>query len=137
MSRYLVRWTTSLVAAALAGALVSGVAFAQQSTQPAPAPGATMTQDGKAKATVEERADRKAVQKRAAARKTAAEKKAEPSAAASTWDKTKAMTRAQWNKAKKAWAQEKDKWNDCNAQARKDKLSGTKRWSFISSCMTK
>ena len=58
--------------------------------------------------------------------------KAEPS----TWDKTKDMTRQQWNKARKAWAKEKDKWRDCNAQSKKDKLSGTKRWTSIGKCMT-
>ena len=96
------RWTTSLLAAAVAGALstalVSSAGAAQQRKEPA-----------------------------------AATRTAEPS----TWDKTKDMTRRQWNKAKTAWAKEKEKWRDCNAEARKEKLSGTKRWTSIGKCMTK
>jgi hypothetical protein len=59
-------------------------------------------------------------------------RKAEPTA----WDQTKTMTREQWNKAKKTWAMEKAKWRDCNRQARKEKLSAPKSWTFIASCMT-
>jgi hypothetical protein len=52
--------------------------------------------------------------------KTAAKmvQKTEPS----TWDQTKEMTRNEWDVAKKKWAQEKVKWNDCNRQSRKEKL---------------
>ena len=62
-----------------------------------------------------------------------AEQKAEPS----TWDQTKEMTRKEWDVAKKKWAQEKVKWNDCNRQSSKEKLEAPKSWSFIASCMTK
>ena len=61
------------------------------------------------------------------------EQKAEPS----TWDQSKEMTRKEWDAAKKKWAQQKVKWNDCNHQSRKDKLEAPKSWSFIASCMTK
>jgi hypothetical protein len=61
------------------------------------------------------------------------ERKAEPSG----WDKTKAMTRKQWNAAKKKWASEKEQWRDCNNQSKKEKLTAPKSWSFIASCMTK
>ena len=61
------------------------------------------------------------------------EQKAEPS----VWDQTKDMTRKEWEGAKKKWAQEKVKWNDCNRQSRKEKLEVPKSWSFIASCMTK
>ena len=47
------------------------------------------------------------------------------------------MTRKEWNAAKRKWAMEKVQWKDCNDQAKKEKLSGTKSWSFIASCMTK
>ncbi len=47
------------------------------------------------------------------------------------------MTRKEWDAAKKKWAQEKVKWNDCNRQSRKEKLEAPKSWSFIASCMTK
>jgi hypothetical protein len=61
------------------------------------------------------------------------EQKAQPS----VWDQTKDMTRKEWNSAKKKWAQEKVKWNDCNRQSRQEKLEAPKSWSFIASCMTK
>ena len=61
------------------------------------------------------------------------EQKAEPS----TWDQTKEMTRKEWDAAKKKWAQQKVKWNDCNRQSRNEKLEAPKSWSFIASCMTK
>ena len=61
------------------------------------------------------------------------EQKAEPS----VWDQTKAMTRKEWDVAKKKWAQQKVKWNDCNRQSRKEKLEAPKSWSFIASCMTR
>ena len=59
--------------------------------------------------------------------------KAEPSA----WDETKAMTRKQWNAAKKKWAVERVKWRDCNRQVTAGKLEAPKSWSFIANCMTK
>ena len=54
-----------------------------------------------------------------------------------TWDETKAMTRKQWNAAKKKWASEKVKLRDCNRQADAQKLEAPKSWSFVASCMTK
>lgn len=117
------RLTGFMVAAAFAGALVSGPARAQLMDPRPPAP--IQAQSGSTKASESRATERKAP-------KRAAKKPAEPT----MWDKTKSMTRAQWNSAKKSWAQQKDKWNSCNAQARKDKLSGSKRWSFIGSCMT-
>lgn len=54
-----------------------------------------------------------------------------------TWDATKAMTRRQWNAAKKKWASEKVKWRDCNRQADAQKLKATQSWSFVANCMTK
>ena len=57
-------------------------------------------------------------------------------AESTAWDQTKAMTREQWTKAKKTWAMEKVKWRDCNRQARKEKLSAPKSWTFIARCMT-
>jgi len=61
------------------------------------------------------------------------EQRAEPS----VWDQTKEMTRKEWDVAKKKWAQQKVKWNDCNRQSRKEKLEAPKSWSFIANCMTK
>jgi len=61
------------------------------------------------------------------------EQKAEPS----TWDQTKEMTRKEWDAAKKKWAQQKVKWNDCNRRSNKEKLEAPKSWNFIASCMTK
>ncbi|MEA2982359.1 MAG: hypothetical protein QOF09_4182 [Alphaproteobacteria bacterium] len=63
--------------------------------------------------------------------------KAQSTALNRTWDETKAMTRKQWNAAKKKWATEKVKWQDCNRQSAAEKLSAPKSWSFIASCMTK
>ena len=66
------------------------------------------------------------------------EQKTEPSkTGSSTWDQTKEMTRKEWAAAKKRWAQEKVKWNDCSRQSRKEKLEAPKSWSFIANCMTK
>ena len=97
---------------ALVLALYSGIATAQQAPLPAkPAPVAT------APATTGT--------------------KAESSAPVLTWDKTKAMTRKEWDAAKKKWAMEKVKWQDCNRQSNVEKLTAPKSWSFIGSCMTK
>ena len=63
--------------------------------------------------------------------------KLEQTAEPSTWDQAKAMTRKEWDGAKKKWAQEKVKWSDCNRLSRKAKLEAPKSWSFIASCMTK
>lgn len=124
--RHMVRMTT-MMAATLAGALLMGTAHAQQTPSAASAP--AMSDTTKAKPS-----------ERAAARKTMAEKRAEKRAATkaepTAWDKTKDMTRKQWSSAKGAWTKEKDKWRGCNAKAKAEKLSGTKRWTAIGSCMT-
>ena len=63
--------------------------------------------------------------------------KTERSSVDETWDETKAMTRKQWEAAKKKWAVEKVKWRACNRQADVQKLQAPKSWSFVASCMTK
>jgi hypothetical protein len=104
------RLKTTLALSALALALCSAPAAAQPTPLPAkPAPSVT------APAT------------------TAA--KAETST--SNWDQTKAMTRKEWDAAKKKWAMEKMKWHDCNLQSKAEKLTAPKSWTFIGSCMTK
>ena len=106
------RLKTMLALSALALALYSGTAAAQQTPLPAkPAPAAT------APATTGN--------------------KAETATPNSTWDKTKAMTRKEWETAKKKWAMEKIKWQDCNRQSDAEKLTAPKSWSFIGNCMTK
>ena len=106
------RLRTTLALPALALALYSGIAAAQQTPLPAkPAPAIT------APATTGT--------------------KSESSTSISTWDKTKAMTRKEWDVAKKKWAVEKVKWQDCNQQSNAEKLTAPKSWSFIGSCMTK
>ena len=104
------RLAHSFVIAAMATALACGVALAQQSSpsDKPPAPPIATTEPPAAK-------------------------KTEPSA----WDQTKAMTRKEWDAAKRKWAMEKVKWRDCNRQARAEKLTAPKSWSFIASCMTK
>lgn len=106
------RLTTTLALSALALALYSGIAAAQQTPPPAK-PAHTAT----ALATTGT--------------------KAESSTSALTWDQTKAMTRNEWDSAKKKWAMEKVKWQDCNRQSKAEKLAVPKSWSFIGSCMTK
>ncbi|MEW6449821.1 MAG: hypothetical protein AB1490_04160 [Pseudomonadota bacterium] len=120
----MVRLTTAVIATVFAIALLMGAVHAQQVSPSGMAPGATMS-DTKAKSS-----DRVTHRKTMAEKRTA--KKAEPT----VWDKTKDMTRKQWNNAKGAWAKEKDKWRACNDKAQREKLSGTKRWTAIGSCMT-
>lgn len=103
------RSTRALTLAALAIALTAGMAAAQQT--PAPVPPATVPA-----------------------------KPMPPPASSSTsttWDQTKAMTRKEWNAAKRKWAMEKVKWRDCNQQADAERLKAPKSWSFIANCMTK
>src|SRR5262245_1241768 len=121
----MVRLTTTLMTAALAGVLSMGPARAQQAPPPGSASGATMSDSKTGKPS-----DRVTARKAMAEKRT--KKKAEPTA----WDKTKDMTRTQWNKAKGAWAKEQDKWRVCNDKAKREKLSGTKRWTAVGSCMT-
>ena len=103
---------SALAFAALAVVLNSGIAVAQQSPLPAKqAPTAT------APAT--------------------SGSNAEAATSTSTWDQAKAMTRKEWDAAKKKWAMEKVKWQDCTRQSRAEKLTPPKSWTFIGSCMTK
>jgi len=103
---------SALAFAALAVVLNSGIAVAQQSSLPAKqAPTAT------APAT--------------------SGSNAEAATSTSTWDQAKAMTRKEWDAAKKKWAMEKAKWQDCNLQSKAEKLTAPKSWTFIGSCMTK
>jgi hypothetical protein len=122
----MVRLMTALIAAAFAGALLTGPLLAQQAPPPGSVAGASTSGSKTAKPS-----DRVAARK-AMAEKRTAKKKPEPT----VWDKTKDMTRTQWSKAKGAWAKEKDKWRVCNDKAKREKLSGTKRWTAIGSCMT-
>lgn len=104
------RLKTTLALSALALTLYSGIAAAEQTPLPAkPAPAAT------APATTGSKVE----------------------ASTSTWDQTKAMTRKEWDAAKKRWAMEKVKWQDCNRRSTAEKLTAPKSWSFIGSCMTK
>ena len=121
----MVRLTTTLMAAALAGVLAMGPVHAQQAPPPGSSSGATMS-DGKTAKSSD----------RVKARKTMTEKRTKKKAEPTAWDKTKDMTRTQWNKAKGAWAKEQDKWRGCNDKAKREKLSGTKRWTAIGNCMT-
>ena len=59
-----------------------------------------------------------------------------PSSTSSKVDDVSKWTSKQWNQAKAKWAKEKEKWADCRKQAKDQKLSGRKSWSFLSSCMT-
>jgi hypothetical protein len=53
-----------------------------------------------------------------------------------TTEKVKAISKREWNKMKRQWAKQTDKWESCNKQADDQKLSGRKSWSFIAGCMT-
>jgi hypothetical protein len=106
---FMVRPYRRLVLAALAVALTTAVAAAQQT---APVPPADVP--GKPAATSTSSAD----------------------SASETWDRTKAMSRREWKVAKQKWAQQKVKWRDCNRKADGERLKAPKSWSFIASCMT-
>jgi hypothetical protein len=102
------RLKTTLALSALALALCSGPAAAQPlPAKPAPSVTAPATTGAKAETST------------------------------STWDQAKAMTRKEWDAAKKKWAMEKAKWQDCNLQSKAEKLTAPKSWTFIGSCMTK
>lgn len=102
--------------AALVLALAAPMAAAQQAPAPKPAPSATIWA------------------------KSDGTSKPKPSAASArlqhTWDQTTAMTRREWNAAKRKWAAEKASWRDCNRQADIERRIAPKRWSFIVGCMT-
>jgi hypothetical protein len=55
----------------------------------------------------------------------------------STVDDVSKWTTKHWNQAKAKWAKEKVKWSDCEKEAKDQKLTGRKSWSFIYDCMTK
>jgi hypothetical protein len=103
-----VRLVSSLAAVLLAGALASAAVAQTPPTPPAAAPAPKATPAPKPAA------------------------KTEPSA----WDKTKDMSRKEWNSAKGQWVMEKAKWKGCSEKSREQKLRGTKRWTFIGHCMT-
>lgn len=125
----MIRMIATAAAAAFACVVLTGAVQAQQTAPSRSAPNATVSDTTNPKSSERTKARKAMTEKRTKAREKA---KAEPS----VWDKTKDMTRTQWNNAKGAWAKEKGKWRDCNAKAKAEKLSGTKRWSSIGSCMT-
>jgi hypothetical protein len=59
-----------------------------------------------------------------------------PAQPSGTTEDVKKWSLKQWNKATKEWAKDKAKWADCRAQAKTQKLSGRKSWSFLYSCMS-
>ena len=63
--------------------------------------------------------------------------KAQASSEPSTATKVENWTIKQWNAAKQKLSQDKAKWNACNQDAKDQKLSGRKSWSYLYDCMTK
>jgi hypothetical protein len=59
-----------------------------------------------------------------------------PPPAASS-DDTSTWTKKKWHEMKVKWAAEKVKYADCRKQAKEQKLTGTKGWTFTADCMTK
>jgi outer membrane lipoprotein-sorting protein len=57
--------------------------------------------------------------------------------AAQTIEDVSKWTRKQWNAAEAKWAQEKDRWNSCQGQAKAQNLVGRRSWQFLYDCMTK
>jgi hypothetical protein len=55
----------------------------------------------------------------------------------STASKVENWTTKQWNAAKAKWSKDKTKWNACNKEAKEQKLSGRKSWSYLYDCMSK
>jgi hypothetical protein len=55
----------------------------------------------------------------------------------STATKVENWTMKQWNAAKTKWSKDKAKWNACNKEAKDQKLSGRKSWSYLNDCMNK
>ena len=55
----------------------------------------------------------------------------------STTTKVENWTTKQWNAAKAKWSKNKAKWNACNKEAKDQKLSGRKSWSYLYDCMNK
>ena len=54
----------------------------------------------------------------------------------STTEKVKNITKREWNRMKVGWAKEKEKWTRCNREAKDQRLTGRKNWSYVASCMT-
>jgi hypothetical protein len=67
----------------------------------------------------------------------AAKSEAKADSPQSTWGETKDMTRREWNAAKRKWAKEKVKWQDCNQQSDREKLTAPKSWNYVARCMAK
>jgi len=100
--------------AALFVVLTAAPAMAQQTQQASPTPPATIS-----------------------AKSSGTSKASSPSDKVErTWEQTKAMTRKEWNAAKRKWAMERVKWRECNRRADAEKLAAPKSWSFIAGCMT-
>jgi hypothetical protein len=59
-----------------------------------------------------------------------------PAPAAAQSEKTAAISKHEWNKMKRQWAKQTDKWATCNKQADDQHLSGRESRSFIATCMT-
>jgi hypothetical protein len=59
-----------------------------------------------------------------------------PSSTSSKIDDVSKWTSKQWDRAKAKWAEEQDKWADCQKQSTDQNLTGRKSWSFLASCMT-
>jgi hypothetical protein len=59
-----------------------------------------------------------------------------PSSTSSKVDDVSKWTWKKWDRAKARWAEEKEKWADCQKQSTDQNLTGRKSWSFLASCMT-
>jgi hypothetical protein len=59
------------------------------------------------------------------------------SSQSSTVAKVENWTTKQWDAAKAKWSKDKVKWNACNKEAKDQKLSGRKSWSYLYDCMNK
>lgn len=55
----------------------------------------------------------------------------------STAKKVENWTRREWNAAKVKWSKDKAAWGACNRQAKSQKLSGRKSWTYLYDCMKK
>lgn len=104
----------SVTVAALAVSMTCGLALAQ-STSPATSPPPAAKTDSAPKSAV------------------TAPAAMEPS----TVTKVENWTEKQWNAAKRKLSKDKAKWTACNKEAKEQKLSGRKSWSFLYDCMTK
>ena len=108
----------ALPLAALILALTAGSVAAQQTSAAKPMPPATISANSDSKS------DHTSGSSQASAK------------IEQTWDRTKTMTRKEWDAAKRKLAVEKVKWRDCYRQAEAEKLTAPKSWSFVAGCMT-